>query len=148
MAVVSNCDMGKHRRTSRNLYEHAIVLAPQRGVIIPDVPRSERDSVPLSASKETVVDFDTQISVREVLRDQTRPGFAEPFHKVIFGIDSAGIDPIKIGLWVHRRCPDAELVKVARSFLAGRLADMTASALDEAYSSAQVDALWQKVPPT
>ena len=54
--------------------------------------------------------FDTRISVKEVLRDQQRPGFSEPFHKVVFLIDSDGIDSMKIGLWVHRRYPDGSRI--------------------------------------
>jgi len=91
--------------------------------------------------------FDTQISVKEVLRDQQRPGFPEPFHKVVFLINSDGIDSLEIGLWVHPRYPDRELVKVARSFLAGRLRDMVTVASEDAYSPSEVDALWQQVKP-
>ncbi len=91
--------------------------------------------------------FDTQISVKEILRNQERSGFLEPFHKVVFLIDSKGIDLVEIGLWVHPCYPDSELVKVARSFLAGRLTDMTTIAAAEAYSPSEVDTLWQKVKP-
>jgi len=91
--------------------------------------------------------FDTRISVKEVLRDQERPSFTEPFHKVVFLIDSAGIDSLEIGLWVHRHYPDHELVKVAQTFLTGRLTDMVTVASEAAYSPSEVDALWQRVKP-
>ncbi len=91
--------------------------------------------------------FDTRISVKQVLRDQERPGFSEAFHKVVFLIESDGIDSVESGLWVHRRYPDDELVKVARSFLTGRLTNMTTVASEEAYSPSEVDTLWQKVKP-
>lgn len=91
--------------------------------------------------------FDTRISVKEVLRDQERPGFPEPYHKVVFLIDSEGINSVELGLWVHRCYPDDELVKVARSFLAGRLTDMTTVTSEDAYSPSEVDTLWQKVKP-
>jgi len=91
--------------------------------------------------------FGTRISVKEVLRDQERPGFPEPYHKVVFLIDSEGINSVELGLWVHRRYPDDELVKVARSFLAGRLTDMTTVASEGAYLPSEVDTLWQKVKP-
>ncbi len=91
--------------------------------------------------------FDTRIGVKEVRRDQQRPGFPEPFHKVVFLIDSEGSDSMDIGLWVDRRYPDDKLVKVAGSFLAGRLVDMTTVASQDAYSPSEVDMLWQKVKP-
>jgi len=99
------------------------------------------------ALKGAAMHFDTRISVKEVLRDQQRPSFSEPFHKVVFLIDSDGLDSMEVGLWVHRRYPDDELVKVARSFLAGRLTDMTTVASQDAYSPSEVDTLWQKVKP-
>ncbi len=36
--------------------------------------------------------FDTHISLKKVLRNQHRPGFTEPFHKVVFQVKSDGID--------------------------------------------------------
>lgn len=91
--------------------------------------------------------FETSITLKEVLRDQHRPGFPEPFHKVVFKVESDGIDSLEIGLWVHPSYPDNELIKVGRSFLAGRLADMTTVASESAYTSSEVDALWQTVKP-
>lgn len=91
--------------------------------------------------------FETRITLKEVLRSQHRPGFPEPFHKVVFKIESDGIDPVEIGLWVHRCYPDDELIKVGRSFLAGRLTDMTTVASEGVYTPSEVDALWQRVKP-
>ncbi|MBW4563635.1 MAG: hypothetical protein KME32_21325 [Mojavia pulchra JT2-VF2] len=91
--------------------------------------------------------FETRIILKEVFRDQHRPGFIEPFHKVVFEVQSDGIDPLEIGLWVHRSYPDENLIKVGRSFLAGRLTDMVTVASEGAYTPSEVDALWQTVKP-
>ncbi|MBH8576255.1 hypothetical protein I8752_25340 [Nostocaceae cyanobacterium CENA369] len=48
---------------------------------------------------------------------------------------------------MHRCYPDDELIKVARTFLAGRLADMTTAASADAYTPSEVDTLWQTVKP-
>lgn len=91
--------------------------------------------------------FETTITLKEVFRNQHRPGFPEPFHKVVFNVESDGIHSLEIGLWVHPSYPDNEIIKVGRSFLAGRLADMTGVASESAYTSSEVDALWQTVKP-
>ncbi|WP_242053694.1 hypothetical protein [Nostoc sp. FACHB-888] len=65
----------------------------------------------------------------------------------MFKVESDGIDSLEIGLWVHPSCPENDLIKVGRSFLAGRLADMTTVASETAYTPSEVDALWQTVKP-
>jgi hypothetical protein len=91
--------------------------------------------------------FETSITLKEVFRNQQRPGFSELFHKVVFKVESDGIDSLEIGLWVHPSYPENDLIKVGRSFLAGRLADMTTVASETAYTPSEVDALWQTVKP-
>ena len=91
--------------------------------------------------------FETRIILKEVLRNQQRPGFLEPYHRVVFTVESDGIDSVEIGLWVHPSYPDDELIKVGRSFLSGRLADMTTAASESAYTPSEVDTLWQRVKP-
>lgn len=92
--------------------------------------------------------FDTRIAKAEVVRDDHRLGFPEPYHRVIFTIESDGIAPLEIGIWVHPSYPEEEIMKVARTFLTGRLQDMaTAASLEQAYTPSEVDALWQRVKP-
>jgi hypothetical protein len=92
--------------------------------------------------------FDTRISNARIVRNAKRPGFQEPYHQVVFTIESDGINPIEIGVWVHPSYPDDEILKVGRTFLAGRLRDMaTVAASEKAYTPSEVDALWQRVKP-
>lgn len=92
------------------------------------------------ALKEAAMHFDTRISVKEVVRDQEWSGFPEPYHnKVVFLLDSEESDSVALDLWVHCRYRDNELVKVAQSFLAGRLKDMTTVASQDPYSPSEVD---------
>ncbi|MBW4452969.1 MAG: hypothetical protein KME55_09925 [Nostoc indistinguendum CM1-VF10] len=58
--------------------------------------------------------FETSITLKEVFRNQQRPGFSEPFHKVVFKVESDGIDSLEIGLWVHPSYPENDLIKVGR----------------------------------
>ncbi|GJE02032.1 hypothetical protein [Methylobacterium isbiliense] len=94
--------------------------------------------------------FPTTITIATVLRNQKRPGFTEPFHKVLFAIEQDVLDGLVIPIWVHPAWPEDLIEAVARAFLAGRLVDLASAA--EAQSTMtpdETDALWQTVkPPT
>lgn len=92
----------------------------------------------------------TLIAVAMVLKNQRRPGFTEPFHKVLFAIEQADLDGMVIPVWVHPAYPADQVEAVARCFLTGRLADLAQTAAAQStLTSAEADALWQSVkPPT
>ena len=69
----------------------------------------------------------TTFEVKEIVRDIPRPHFVELHHKVVFIIRFEELELIEVGIWLSRLFPEDQLVAVARTFLAGRLADMRRS---------------------
>ncbi|MGE7156999.1 hypothetical protein ACQKJ1_25060 [Methylorubrum rhodesianum] len=89
----------------------------------------------------------TTIRTAALLRDQYRPGFVEPFDMVIFTIEQDGIDGLGITVWVHTAYPPDRTEAIGRSFLVGRLTEMTVTAAQNAMTAAEVDDLWQTLDP-
>ena len=85
----------------------------------------------------------TTIRTAALLRDQYRPGFGEPFDMVVFTIEQDGIDDLGITVWVHTAYPPDRTEAIARSFLVGRLTEMTVAAAQDAMTAVEVDELWQ-----
>ena len=89
----------------------------------------------------------TTIEVKAIVRDIPRPDFVDLHHKVVFVIRSDELEPIEVSIWVSRLFPDDQLVAVARTFLAGRLADMTKVALKGALLPQEINSMWASSKP-
>ena len=50
-------------------------------------------------------------------------------------------------IWIHLAFPDAELVRIARTFAWSRLAALLEAASEDIYSEDEIQALWQRVQP-
>jgi hypothetical protein len=91
--------------------------------------------------------FDGEIKNTEVYRNQERPGFSDKYHKVRFILQSDGIEPIKVDIWVHPAYPEEGMLKVAKTFLHRRLLDLVELTGKDIYKPEEVDTLWQSVKP-
>jgi hypothetical protein len=91
--------------------------------------------------------FGGEIKDIEIYRNQERPGFDEQYHKVRFILQSNGIEPVKVDIWVHPSYPENSLLKVAKTFLHRRLLDLVELVSEDIYQPQEVDALWQTVKP-
>ena len=89
--------------------------------------------------------FGGKVENIEIYRNQERPGFTEPFHKVKFTLQSNGIEPVIVNIWVHPNYPESEIVKVAKTFLHRRLLDLVELTNQNIYQPEEIDALWQTV---
>ncbi|MGD1717349.1 hypothetical protein [Hydrocoleum sp. CS-953] len=91
--------------------------------------------------------FDAKIEIIELNKYQERPGFSDKYHLVNFLLNSDGINSFEVNIWVHSNYPEAEIIKVARTFLNRRLQDFVELTSEEIYTSDEVDAFWQSVKP-
>ncbi|NEP89398.1 MAG: hypothetical protein F6K18_22600 [Okeania sp. SIO2C2] len=91
--------------------------------------------------------FDAKIEIIEINKYQERSGFSGKYHLVKFLLQSGGINSFEVNIWVHSNYPEAEIIKVARTFLNRRLQDFVELTTEEIYTSDEVDALWQSVKP-
>jgi len=87
--------------------------------------------------------FDTKIEIIELNKYQERPGFSDKYHLVKFLLNSDGINSFEVNIWVHSNYPEAEIIKVARTFLNRRLQDFVELTSEDIYTPDEVDALWQ-----
>jgi hypothetical protein len=93
----------------------------------------------------TAMHFGTRVDLVMMREGVARPGLAEAYKEATFSVASDGVPAFEVRIPVHPAWPDAETEKVARSFLAARLAE--ASAVLDAYTPAELDALWRRVRP-
>ncbi|MEM1168882.1 MAG: hypothetical protein AAGJ08_07330 [Cyanobacteria bacterium P01_H01_bin.35] len=91
--------------------------------------------------------FDAKIEIIELNKYQERPGFSDKYHLVKFLLNSDGINSFEVNIWVHSNYPEAEIIKVARTFLNRRLEDFVELTSEDIYAPDEVDALWQTVKP-
>ena len=89
--------------------------------------------------------FGTAVELVSLGDGFVRDGLAGTYKEAAFRVCSEGIAAFEVRVLVHPAWPDAEVEKVARSFLAARLAEAS-KALD-AYTPAELDALWNSVKP-
>ena len=89
--------------------------------------------------------FGTSVDLVSLRNGISRPGLAGTYREVTFTVASDGIPAFEVRILVHPAWPEAEVEKVARSFLAARLAE-AATAL-AAYTPPELDALWSSVKP-
>jgi hypothetical protein len=89
--------------------------------------------------------FNTRVDLVSMRDDLARPGLAGAYKEATFRVNSDGVPPFEVRIPIHPAWPENEAEKVARSFLAARLAE-AASGLD-AYRPAELDALWSRVKP-
>ncbi len=61
--------------------------------------------------------FDAKIEIIELNKYQELPGFCDKYHLVKFLLHSDGINSFEVNIWVHSNYPEAEIIKVARTFL-------------------------------
>ncbi|MGD1701401.1 hypothetical protein [Dapis sp. BLCC M229] len=87
--------------------------------------------------------FDAKIEIIELNKYQERPGFSDKYHLVKFLLHSDGINSFEVNIWVHSNYPEAEIIKVARTFLNRRLQDFVELTSEDIYAPDEVDALWQ-----
>ncbi|NEQ38529.1 MAG: hypothetical protein F6K40_20555 [Okeania sp. SIO3I5] len=87
--------------------------------------------------------FDAKIEIIELNKYQERPGFSDKYHLVKFLLNSDGINSFEVKIWVHYNYPEAEIIKVARTFLNRRLQDFVELTSEDIYTPDEVDALWQ-----
>ncbi|WP_205127312.1 MULTISPECIES: hypothetical protein [Okeania] len=87
--------------------------------------------------------FDAKIEIIELNKYQERPGFSDKYHLVKFLLNSDGINSFEVNIWVHSNYPEAEIVKVAKTFLNRRLQDFVELTSEDIYAPDEVDALWQ-----
>ncbi|NEQ43070.1 MAG: hypothetical protein F6K00_05710 [Leptolyngbya sp. SIOISBB] len=52
-----------------------------------------------------------------------------------------------MSVWVHPAFPEAELIRVARTFLWSRLAAFAEAASEDRFSEAEIQVLWEQVEP-
>ncbi len=91
--------------------------------------------------------FDAKIEIMELNKYQERPGFSDKYHLVKFLLHSDGINSFEVNIWVHSNYPETEIIKVAKTFLNGRLQDFIELTSEDIYTPDEVDALWQSVKP-
>ncbi|KAB8331654.1 hypothetical protein SD80_024590 [Scytonema tolypothrichoides VB-61278] len=91
--------------------------------------------------------FDAEIKNIEIYKNQERPGFHDKFHKVRFLLQSEGIKPMTVDIWVHPNYPEENMLKVAKTFLHRRLLDFVELTSGDIYKPEEVDAIWQSVKP-
>ncbi|MGB3510417.1 MAG: hypothetical protein WBA93_14520 [Microcoleaceae cyanobacterium] len=91
--------------------------------------------------------FDAKIEILEINKYQDRPGFSDKYHLIKFWLESAGINSFEINIWVHSNYPEAEIIKVAKTFLNRRLQDFVKLTSEDIYTPDEVDTLWQSVKP-
>ncbi|NEP83427.1 MAG: hypothetical protein F6K39_38025 [Okeania sp. SIO3B3] len=87
--------------------------------------------------------FDAKIEILEINKYQERPGFSGKYHLVKFLLQSNEFIPFEVNIWVHSNYPEAEIIKVARTFLNRRLQDFVELTSEEIYTYDEVDALWE-----
>ncbi len=91
--------------------------------------------------------YPSLINVVKVEHLISREGFAEPYHRVTFSLVSEGIPASDMSVWVHPAFPEAELIKVARTFLWSRLLALSEAANEDRFSENEIQALWERVEP-
>ena len=91
--------------------------------------------------------YPSTVQVADIERSVEREGFSEPYHKVVFDLISEGIPTHQMTVWVHPAFPDDDLIRVARTFVWSRLESLTEAAHEDAFSEAQIQALWKQVEP-
>ncbi len=89
--------------------------------------------------------FGTKVDLVGLHDGVTRPGLAGTYREATVSVASDGIPPFEVRILIHPAWPTPEIEKVARSFLAARLAE-AANALDT-YTPNELDALWSSVKP-
>ncbi|MEM6713614.1 MAG: hypothetical protein AAF622_00925 [Cyanobacteria bacterium P01_C01_bin.147] len=94
-----------------------------------------------------IMRYPSLIDVVKVEQLLPREGFAEPSHRVTFSLVSEGIPASEMSVWVHPAFPEAELIRVARTFLWSRLVAWSEAANADRFSEAEIQALWERVEP-
>lgn len=91
--------------------------------------------------------YPSLINVVKVENSILRAGFSEPYHRVTFSLVSEGIPASELSVWVHPALPEAELIRVARTFLWSRLVALAEAASVDRFSEEEIQALWEQARP-
>ncbi|MEM9772927.1 MAG: hypothetical protein AAF889_15280 [Cyanobacteria bacterium P01_D01_bin.73] len=91
--------------------------------------------------------YPSSIKLTGIEKAVAREGFSEPYHKVTFDLISEGIPTSQMSVWVHPAYPEAELVRVSRTFVWSRLAALLEASKQETFSEDEIQDLWERVKP-
>ena len=91
--------------------------------------------------------YPSLIQVAKIENSISREGFSELYHRVTFSLISEGIPSSEMSVWVHPAFPEAEIVRVARTFLWSRLTALSAAANQDRFSESEIQELWEQVAP-
>ncbi len=91
--------------------------------------------------------YTSSIQFATLEKSVAREGFSDPYHKVTFDLISEGIPTSQMSVWVHPAYPEADLIRVARTFVWSRLSALLEAAEQDTFSENKIQELWERVKP-